>query len=125
MPFDETLASRVRRVLDGRTDVEEKKMFGGLAFMVRGHMSVGVVKRMLMVRVDADEHATLLKEPHARPMDFTGRPMTGFLYVDPEGVASAGGLRKWIGRGVAFAESKPRKTRTLKTRAARLRDRAR
>lgn len=116
MPVDETLAIRVRRALAGRRDVEEKRMFGGLAFMVRGHMAVGLVKSTLMVRVDPDEQDTLLAEPHARPMDFTGRPMNGFLYVDQPGITSTPGLRKWIARGVAFAESRPVKTRTLKRR---------
>lgn len=114
MPVDEKLAARIRRAMAERQDVEEKRMFGGLAFMVRGHMAVGVVKSTLMVRVAGDDYAAMLDEPHARPMDFTGRPLKGFVYVDPPGVASAPALRRWVARGVAFAESKPRKTRTLK-----------
>ncbi len=109
MAFDEELAQRVRRALDGRVDVEEKRMFGGLAFMVRGHMTCGVVGSTLMVRVDAGDEPRLLAERHVRPMDFTGRPLKGFLYVDPPGTASAPALRKWVGRAVAFTESKPRK----------------
>jgi len=116
MPVDETLAIRVRRALAGRSDVEEKRMFGGLAFMVRGHMAVGLVKSTLMVRIDPDQQDTLLEEPHARPMDFTGRPMNGFLYIDPPALTSAPGLRKWVARGVAFAESRPVKTRRLRGR---------
>jgi TfoX/Sxy family transcriptional regulator of competence genes len=116
MPFDEKLAGRVRRLLDGRTDVEEKRMFGGLAFMVRGHMSVGLLNSTLMVRVDVADQDELLDEPHARPMDFTGRPMRGFLYVDPPGIASGPALKKWVSRGVAFADSKPAKTRVIKRR---------
>ena len=116
MPFDEKLAARVRKLLDGRVDVEEKRMFGGLAFMVRGHMSVGLRDSTLMVRVDAADQDELLDEPHVRLMDFTGRPMRGFLYVDPAGISSAASLKKWVGRGVAFAESRPAKTRVIKHR---------
>jgi hypothetical protein len=94
-------------------------MFGGLAFMVRGHMAVGIVKSSLMVRTAPDDYETLLAEPHARPMDFTGRPMKGFLYVDPAGVASAPALARWVARGVAFADSKPAKVRTLGGRPRR------
>jgi TfoX/Sxy family transcriptional regulator of competence genes len=119
MPFDEKLASRVRRALGSRRDLEEKQMFGGLAFMVRGHMAAGIIKTTLMIRVDAADQDELLEEPHTRPMDFTGRPMRGFLYVDPPGIASEPALKRWIGLGVAYAESKPRKTRVLKRRPTR------
>lgn len=119
MPFDEKLAGRVRRLLGGRRDLEEKQMFGGLAFMVGGHMAVGVVKSTLMIRVDAADQEELLEEPHVRPMDFTGRPLRGFLYVDPPGIASGPALKRWVGYGVAYAESKPKKTRVLKRRPTR------
>lgn len=119
MPFDDRLAARVRRVLNGRSDIEEKQMFGGLAFMIRGHMAVGIVKTSLMVRVDVADQDELLERPHARPMDFTGRPMRGFLYVDAPGIATAPALKKWIAHGVDYAESKPVKTRVLKRRPAR------
>ena len=91
-------------------------MFGGLAFMARGHMCCGLVQARLMVRVDPQAYDRLLEEPHVRPMDFTGKPMRGFLYVEPGGIASAPALRRWIGRALAFAEGLPpkakRKTRT-------------
>ena len=82
-------------------------MFGGLAFMARGHMCCGLVRAQLMVRVDPQAYDRLLQEPHVQPMDFTGRPMRGFLYVEPTGIASAPALRKWIGRALAFAEGLP------------------
>ena len=111
MAFDETLARRIRARLGGRKDVVEKRMFGGVAFMVRGHMSCGVVGPSLMVRVDPDQEAKFLHEPGARPMEFTGRPMRGFLFVDREGIASAAALRKWVGRATAYAEAKPKKVK--------------
>ena len=82
-------------------------MFGGLAFMARGHMCCGLVRARLMVRVGPNEYERLLAEPHARPMDFTGRPMRGFLYVEPAGGATARALRTWVGRALAFADSLP------------------
>ncbi len=96
-------------------------MFGGLAFMARGHMCCGLVQAKLMVRVDPDTYDRLLQEPDAQPMDFTGRPMRGFLYVNPDGVASAPALRKWIARAVAFAESRPPKTKLGGRARARVR----
>lgn len=109
MAYDERLATRVRRVFADRRDIEERTMFGGLTFMARGHMCCGLVQAKLMVRVDPLAYDRLLQEPHVQPMDFTGRPMRGFLYVEPAGVASAPALRKWIGRAVAFAERLPPK----------------
>jgi len=109
MAYDEGLAERIRGLLDERSDVVEKQMFGGIAFMVRGHMSVGIVKDDLMVRVGADAHDELVRRPHARPMDFTRRPMKGFLYVAPEGIESDADLERWVGYGVAHATSLPAK----------------
>lgn len=109
MAYDETLAERIRDVLVDRNDVEEKKMFGGVAFMIRGHMTVGIVQSSLMVRMDPAEADALLEEPHVRPMDFTGKPMKGYLYVDPEGLPSRRELKRWIDRAVAFnATKKPK-----------------
>jgi hypothetical protein len=124
MAFDIELAARVRRILDSRTDLVEKHMFGGVCFMVRGHMCCGIVGSTLMVRLDPMDADRLADEPHVRPMDFTGRPMRGFLYVDPEGVATARSLRAWVERTVRFAETKPRKRgsrdrRGLRQRAAK------
>ena len=111
MAFDETLARRIRTTLGGHKDVVEKHMFGGVAFMIRSHMSCGVVGSSLMVRVNPDQEAKFLQEPAVRSMDFTGRPMRGFLFVDPPGIASAAALRKWVGRATAHAEARPKKVK--------------
>ena len=111
MGFDEKLAARIRVLLGTRKDVVEKHMFGGVAFMVRGHMSCGVSGSSLMVRVDPEQEGKFMEEPAVRPMDFTGRPMRGFLFVDPPGTASAASLRKWVGRATAFAQARPKKVR--------------
>jgi len=109
MAYDEKLAERVRGILADRPDVEERRMFGGIAFIVRGHMTVGVVGPTLMVRHGPEDADALLREPHARPMDFTGRPMRGFLYVDPPGTKTAVALGTWIRRATAWAEAQPPK----------------
>jgi TfoX/Sxy family transcriptional regulator of competence genes len=111
MAYDEGLAERIRGVLDERSNVSEKTMFGGIAFMVRGHMAVGVVKDDLMVRVGPEAYDALLKERHARPMDFTGRPMKGFVYVASAGLESDDALRSWVEHGVRYADSRPAKKR--------------
>lgn len=117
MAYDPALAARVRAALGDRSDLVEKHMFGGICFMVRGHMCCGIVGSTLMVRLAPEQADELAEEPHVRPMDFTGRPMRGFLYVDPEGLATARSLRTWVARTVAFAESKP--VKALKPTAAR------
>jgi TfoX/Sxy family transcriptional regulator of competence genes len=109
MPYDEGLAERIRGALDGRAGVSERRMFGGLAFLLRGNMALGVLGDELMVRVGPDGHARALRQPHAREMDFTGRPMKGFVYVACEGFESDRDLARWIERGVRFAESLPAK----------------
>ena len=96
-------------------------MFGGLAFMARGHMCCGLVQSTLMVRVDPRACDRLLLEPGVRPMDFTGRPLRGFLYVDRNGIASAPALRKWVGRALAFADGLPPKAPRRKRSASRAR----
>ena len=105
MAYDEALAARIRKLLRGRDDVIERKTFGGLAFMVAGHMAIGVIKDDLMVRVGPDAYEDSLAKPHARPMDFTGRPSRGMVYVAPAGVASDTALAGWVERGVAVAAS--------------------
>jgi len=115
MGYDEGLAERIRGILADRHDVSEKKMFGGIAFMIRGHMSVGIVKDNLMVRVGPEEHDHLLRQPHARPMDFTGRPMKGFVYVASPGLETDVDLERWVGRGLEYALSLPAKVGSAKT----------
>lgn len=119
MAYDETLATRIRRGLRGRSDVVEKHMFGGVAFMIRGHMACGVVGSRLMVRIDPSAAEDLLRKPHARPMDFTGRPMRGFLFVDPPGIATAVSLRSWVGRAAQYAEAQPKKVHRRPRRRGR------
>src|SRR5262245_15569120 len=107
MAFDEAVAARVRTALGRTRGVVEQKMFGGIAFLVRGHMCVGVLKDHLVLRLGEEGSAEALAEAHTRPMDFTGKPMKSMLYVDPPGFASAGQLRAWVRRAVAFAGSLP------------------
>jgi TfoX/Sxy family transcriptional regulator of competence genes len=109
MAFDDVVAERVRDALAERSDIAEKRMFGGLAFLLSGNMCVGVVKDELMVRVGPDAYDDLVGRPHAREMDFSGRPMMGWVYVAPQGFAADADLRHWVGYGVAFAGSLPGK----------------
>jgi TfoX/Sxy family transcriptional regulator of competence genes len=106
MAYDLGLAARIRSALAGRGGAVEKEMFGGIAFMIRGHMSCGVIQSSLMVRLDPETADALLSEKGARPMDFAKRPMAGFLYVDPPGLAGRA-LRKWVDRAADYAESRP------------------
>ena len=103
MAYDEGLAARVRDTFRGRQDVVEKKMFGGLTFMVAGRMACGVVHDDLMVRVGPAGHDAALAEPHARPMDFTGRPMKGMVYVGSAGVRRDADLVRWVERAIRVA----------------------
>lgn len=109
MPYDEGLAERIREVLDDTESVVEKKMFGGLCFMIQGNMSIGIVRDELMVRVGPDGYRDALEQLHAREMDFTGRSMKGFVYVSVEGFDDDGDLAAWIDRGRSFALSLPAK----------------
>ena len=109
MPYDEQLVGRVRGVLAKKRNVAERKMFGGLTFMVRGHMACGVENDRLMVRVGPAAYDDAPGRPHARPMDFTGRPMKGFVFVETAGLKSDKDLEAWVQRGVDFATSLPAK----------------
>jgi hypothetical protein len=112
MAYDIRLAERVRRSLARRRGMVERSMFGGLAFMVGGRMCCGIVGDRLMVRVGSGGYEDALARPHARMMDFTGRPLRGFVYVEPAGVATAAMLDAWIARAEAFAPApKSGKTR--------------
>lgn len=105
MAFDEGLAQRIRDLLHSRNDVVEKKMFGGLCFMVSGHMTVGIVKDKLMARVGPDQYDKSLHKPHTNKMDFTGRPMKGMIYVLPEGVNTDQDLQAWLDTCLNFTSS--------------------
>ena len=109
MAYDEQLAERVRRALAGRPGLSERKMFGGIAFMLNGNMCAGVVRDQLMLRVGAERFGEALAQPHARPMDFTGRPMKGMVYVGSEGFRSDADLAGWLRRGADFAATLPPK----------------
>ena len=109
MAYDEGLAQRIRDVLVDQDGLVEKKMFGGVAFMVHGNMACGVVKEDLMVRVGPDAYDEALDQPHARPMDFTGKPMRGMVYVDGGGLEEEEDLAGWVQRGLDFALSLPSK----------------
>ena len=109
MAYDERTAQRVRDLLSEEYVVVEKRMFGGLAFMVNGHMCCGVVGEDVVVRVDPKEHQKALCQPHVRPMDFTGRPMKGFVYVSPQGHSTKANLKKWLRKGLTFISSLPAK----------------
>lgn len=105
MPFSERLADRVRTALQDRADVVEKKMFGGIAFMIQGSMACGVMGDDLMARLAPDQYAAALGKPHVRVMDFTGRPLKGFVYVEAAGIRTAPQLKKWVDETVTFATS--------------------
>ena len=112
MVYDEGLAERIRGLLEERSGVGEKRMFGGIAFMIKGHMSVGIVQEKLMVRVGSDSYDRVLREAHARPTDFTGRPMKGFVYVVPAGYESDADLERWVNLAIEHATSLPHKAST-------------
>lgn len=114
MGYGEKTAERVRRILSRRRDVVEKKMFGGLCFMVNGGMCCGLTSTAFMVRVGPERYADALAQPHARPMDFTGRPLAGMVYVDPEGYRTDAALAKWVERGVDYVSALPGKKAAAK-----------
>jgi TfoX/Sxy family transcriptional regulator of competence genes len=109
MAFDEQLASNVRKHLGRKDGLVEKKMFGGLAFLINGNMSVGVHGSELIVRVAPASADAMLKEPGARVFDITGRPMKGWLLIGGTGVSAPASLAKWLRRGVEYASSLPKK----------------
>lgn len=119
MAYDERLAERIRGYFKRRKGVEEKRMFGGLCFMLNGHMCCGIEKERLMVRVAPDRYGALLKKRHALEMDFTGKPLKGFLFIGEAGHRTASGLTTWLDEAVVCANSKAPKKRKLKKALAR------
>lgn len=111
MTYSEEQAERVRRELGARSGLAEKEMFGGIAFLIGGNMAVGVHGEDLIVRVNPAQTESLLREPGAKPFDLSGSrgPPAGWLLVAPSGYRSDAGLRLWVGRGVAYASSLPKK----------------
>ncbi len=108
MAYDEKLAARVRAILGDRGDVRGQKMFGGLTFMVAGHMCCGIVGDTLMLRLNETLANQALQIPHVRPMDFTGRPMKNMVYVDAPGVRGRA-LRTWVEEAATHARTLPAK----------------
>jgi TfoX/Sxy family transcriptional regulator of competence genes len=109
MAYSESLATRVRDTLGRKRNLVEKKMFGGVGFLLRGNMCVGIWKSSLIVRLDPEKYDDALAEPHAREFDITGRPMRGWVLIDPEGLEEDRDLRAWIERGLEFVGTLPGK----------------
>jgi TfoX N-terminal domain len=110
MAYDEDLANRIRELISAEPGLTEKRMFGGLAFLLNGHMSVAVSGRGgLMVRCEPAETEELRTKPHAGPFEMRGRVMDGWLRVDPKGVSTKRQLERWVARGVSYARSLPPK----------------
>ncbi|MBI3375356.1 MAG: TfoX/Sxy family protein [Betaproteobacteria bacterium] len=116
MAHDSALAERIRRTLAGTGAVVEKRMFGGLCFMLDGHMCCGISGEDLVLRVGRERYEEVLRKPHTRPMTFTGRPLTGFVYVSPAGLASTRELKRWVRFAVANVKSLPRRVRKSPSR---------
>jgi TfoX/Sxy family transcriptional regulator of competence genes len=109
MAYDERLAQRIRSALEGNRFVTERKMFGGVAFLLKGLMFVGVSDTALMARVGKANHADSLARKHVRVMDFTGKPMLGYVFVDAEGIRTDAQLRFWLERCEKFVATLPPK----------------
>ena len=109
MPYDTGLAERVRVILASLSGSSECKMFGGVAFLVNGHMCCGVTKTDLVLRLAASDVSLALKRPHTRPMDFTGKPMKSMIFVDAHGTDSDKALSEWVGSAYAFVRALPPK----------------
>ena len=105
MAFDEGVAERIRALLAGQADVQERRMFGGLCFLCGGNMACGIVGEELMVRVGPHGWSDALNQPHAREMDFTGRSMKGMVYIGVDGFAEDVDLARWVEQGTAYARS--------------------
>ncbi len=108
MAFSETLASRIRDALARKRNIEEKKMFGGVGFLLNGNMLVGVWQTSLIVRLGPDNYDDALLEPHVREFDITGKPMKGWVMVEPDGVEDDDPLKEWIERAVKFVKTLPK-----------------
>ena len=109
MAYNEELAKRIRAMLPKKPSVSEKKMFGGIGFLVRGNMACGLYKEYLIVRVGPDAHQEAIKKPHAKVFDITGRPMSGWVMVAPKGYETNSAMLSWLKQGIAYASSLPSK----------------
>jgi TfoX/Sxy family transcriptional regulator of competence genes len=117
VPYDEDLAARVRDNLQGTAGLTERAMFGGVTFVLHGNMCCGVINDNLVLRLGADDAGEALSQPFTLPMDFTGRPMNGYVYVAPAGTTGAA-LSGWLRRAVTFAGSRPPKPAAAARHAA-------
>jgi TfoX/Sxy family transcriptional regulator of competence genes len=109
MPYDAGLAARLEAVLSGRPGYQEKKMFGGIGWMLNGNMSVGIYKEWLIARVGAEAGKKALSNPHAKPMDITGKPMKGWIMIAPEGIDKDRDLEEFVRLAEGFVKTLPRK----------------
>ena len=109
MAHDERVADRVRKALKGRKGFEEKKMFGGVAFMLNGHMCCGVQGKDLVLRLGDQGVSRTMAKPHVRPMDFTGKPLKSMVYIAPEGFAKDAELKSWLHEAITFVRKLPPK----------------
>ena len=109
MAYDQVLASRIREVIGPLPEITEKKIFGGVCYLLNGNMACGVIKDGLIVRLAPAQFETARSRPGTRPFAMSGKPMTGWLVVDPEGTASEADLRGWVGQTLDFARSLPPK----------------
>jgi TfoX/Sxy family transcriptional regulator of competence genes len=116
MAYDERLVDRIRGALRGWQTVSEKRMFGGIAFLLRGNMCWGVIKDLLVLRLGPQGAVKALQRPHTREMDFTGRPMRGIVYIEPNGIETDYNLQAWLEEAVRFAGSLPAKSSKTKGR---------
>ena len=114
MAYDEKLANRVRKLLARRQGVAEKKMFGGLCFLHKGNMIGGVLKEDLVLRVGPERYEAALTRPHVRPMDFTGRPLKGFVFVSPGGYRTEKSLSNWMTEAIEYVSTLPENSQRKK-----------
>ena len=114
MAYDEKLADRLRKLLAKRTGFSEKKMFGGLCFLLKGKMVCGVLKDDLVARLGPEKYKRALDRRHVRPMDFTGRPITGFVFVGPGGCRTEKSLHSWMTDAIKYVSSLPQNSKRKK-----------
>lgn len=125
MAYNLNLAQRIREIVYGQKDASERKMFGGICFMIGGNMVCGVVGDELMARINPEKHASALEKAHVKPMEFTGRSMKGYLFIEPEGIKTKRELAYWVNQGVRIAQSIPAKGSKSKAGASKAKKAAR
>jgi hypothetical protein len=125
MAYDRSLATRVRELVAGRRGVTEKAMFGGLAFLLDGKMFCGVLGNELLARIGPDAHDAAMAKPHVRIMDYTGRPMRGYVFVGPAAISTNAQLERWVSDCEAHAATLPDKPRKKRVGATKRGDAAR